>query len=78
MTVFIVVEAHRKADGLILEPNELDDAVIDAGTVKLLDGAGVVTHQDAPALQQLGISNPQGVRGPSVQNAPPDRHLVCL
>ncbi len=45
-TVLEVVEAHREADRLILESDELNDAVIDTGPVALLDDAGVVRYQD--------------------------------
>lgn len=78
VTVFKMVETHRKANRLILKSDELNDAVIDAGPVELLDDAGVVMHQDVPALQQFGISNPEEVRMPGVQHTQPDSHLVCL
>ncbi len=45
-TVLKVVEAHREADRLLLESDELNDAVIDTGPVGLLDDAGVVRYQD--------------------------------
>lgn len=76
VTVFIVVEAHRKADRLILESDKLNDAMIASRAVELLDDAGVVAHQKVPTLQQIRVSNCEGVRGPRVQHALPDRHLV--
>jgi hypothetical protein len=49
-SVLKVVEAHPEADRLIFESDELNDALIDTGTVELLDDAGVGRHQDVSAL----------------------------
>lgn len=78
VTVFIVVEAHRKADRLILKSDKLNDAVIDSRAIELADDAGVVAHKVVLTLQQIGVSDSEGVRRPRVQHALPDAHLVCL